>query len=201
MNFDYCLQTQKKKNKNNKNHSTVIHNVYFLVLDYLEPWLNFMIVSMFVLESRQAGDVQNPEPQTQWLSVNARLDTLSLNFPVYKVKIFQNVTQNLLSQNFVNLLHLSSLMNVKIKLDLKTFKRKNLVLVFWNFLVLCTNLKSCMYTPESQNRIWSTPTLMQVAKFFWPSTDGHSPVESFFCLIIHSKTTTQRHSAFGIANR
>ena len=133
MNFDYCLQTQEK-NKNNKNHSTVIHNVYFLVLDYLEPWLNFMIVSVFVLESRQVGDVQNPEPQTQWLSVNARLDTLSVNFPVYKVKIFQNVTQNLLSQNCVNLLHLSPLMNVKIKLDLKTFKRKNLVLVFWNFL-------------------------------------------------------------------
>ena len=64
MNFDYCLQTQEK-NKNNKNHSSVIHNVYFLVLDYLEPWLNFMIVSMFVLESRQVGDVQNPEPQAQ----------------------------------------------------------------------------------------------------------------------------------------
>ena len=63
---------------------------------------------MFVWEgeSRQVGDVQNREPQTRWLSVNARLDTLSLNFPVCWVEIFQNVTQNLLSQNYVNLLYL-----------------------------------------------------------------------------------------------
>ena len=77
MNFDYCLQT-KEKNKNKK-HSTVMSNFYFLVLD----WLNLMIVWMFVLESWQVGNVGNCEPQTQWLSVNARLDTLSLNFPVY----------------------------------------------------------------------------------------------------------------------
>ena len=32
--------------------------------------------------------------------------TLCLNFPVYWVEIFQNVTHNLLSQNYINLLHL-----------------------------------------------------------------------------------------------
>ena len=66
-----CKQKKQK-------HLTVVHNFYFLVLDYLESWLNLMIVSMFVLESRQVGDI------------------LSLNFPVYWVEIFQNVTQNLL---------------------------------------------------------------------------------------------------------
>ena len=85
--------------KKTKKHSNVINNFYFLVLDYLESWLNLIIVSMFVLESRQVEDVRNREPQTRWLSVNARLGTLSLNFSVYWVQIFQNVTQNLLSQN------------------------------------------------------------------------------------------------------
>ena len=55
-----------------------MNDSHFLVLDYLEAWHNLMIVSMFVLESRQVGDI------------------LSLNFPVYWVEIFQNVTQNLL---------------------------------------------------------------------------------------------------------
>ena len=82
-----------------------INNFHFLVLDCLEFWLNLMIVSVFISESRQVGDVQNPEPQTR-LSANARFDTLSLNLPVYWVEIFQNVTQNLLSQNYVNLLHI-----------------------------------------------------------------------------------------------
>ena len=53
----------KRKKKTKTKHSTVINNVYF-VLDYLESWLNFMIVSMFILESRQMGDVRNCEPQT-----------------------------------------------------------------------------------------------------------------------------------------
>ena len=64
-----------------------------------------MIVWMFVLDSRQVGNVGNCEPQTQWLSVNARLGTLRLNFPVYWFEIFPNVIQNLFSQNYVNLLH------------------------------------------------------------------------------------------------
>ena len=37
------------------------------------------------------------------------------------------------------------MMNAKTKLDLKRFKRKNLVLIFRNFLTLCTNLKPYMY--------------------------------------------------------
>ena len=94
-----------KRKKKNKKHSTVINDFYLLVSDYLESWLNFMIVSMFILEIRQVGDVRNCEPQTQWLSLNSRLDT-SLNFLVYWVEIFQNAIQNLLSQNYVNLLHL-----------------------------------------------------------------------------------------------
>ena len=59
-NFVYCLQT-KEKNKNKKKHQTVI-NVYFFVVDYLESWLNLMIASMFLLESRQVEDIQNREP-------------------------------------------------------------------------------------------------------------------------------------------
>ena len=54
---------------------------FFLVSDYLETWLNLMTVSIFFLKSRQG------EPQTRWLSVNARLDTFSLDFPFYRVKI------------------------------------------------------------------------------------------------------------------
>ena len=141
-----------------------------------------MIVSMFVLESR-LGDVRNREPQTRWLSANARFDTLSINFPVYWVEILENGTQSLLSQNYANLLYLLPLMNVKTKLDPKTFKRNNLVLIFWNFLVLCTNPKFCVYSPESQkNTIWSTPTLPWAAESFWPSTVANfsdSPVVSF----------------------
>ena len=37
-----------------------------------------MNVLMFVLDSRQVGDAWSHEPQTRWLSINARLDTLSL---------------------------------------------------------------------------------------------------------------------------
>ena len=64
MNFDYCLQTKKKRtkktkkkkqNKTKKKQSTVINNFYPLALDYLESWLILMIVSVFVLESRQMG--------------------------------------------------------------------------------------------------------------------------------------------------
>ena len=72
------------------------------------------------------------------------------------------------------------LMNMKMKLDSKRFKRKNLVLIFWNFLFLCTNIKSCVYSPESQNKFWSTPTFLWAGEFFWPSTDAHSPIVSFF---------------------
>ena len=43
----------------------MINNFHFLVLDYLKSCLNLMIVSMFVLESRQVRDVQNSEHQTQ----------------------------------------------------------------------------------------------------------------------------------------
>ena len=73
MNSDYCLETKKKtKSKNKKNpnkqkqkqqHSNALN--YFLVFDYLKSWLNLMIVLMFVLESRQVGNVQNHEPQTR----------------------------------------------------------------------------------------------------------------------------------------
>ena len=100
-----CKQKKKAKTKIKK-HSAVINNFYFFVLDYLGSWLNLMIVSMFVLESRQVRVIQNHKPQTQRLSINAKLDTLSLKFPVYWVKIFQNVTENLLSQNYINHLHL-----------------------------------------------------------------------------------------------
>ena len=63
MNFDYCLQTKKKRTKKTpkkqkktkKKQSTVINNFYPLALDYLESWLILMIVSVFVLESRQVG--------------------------------------------------------------------------------------------------------------------------------------------------
>ena len=72
------------------------------------------------------------------------------------------------------------LMNVKTKLDWKRFKRKNFVLIFWNFLVLCTILKSCVYSPEIQHTIWSNPTLLWAVDFFWPSTNAHSPVVSYF---------------------
>ena len=44
---------QKKKTKTIKKHSTVINNFYFFVLNF---------VLMFVLESRQVGDVQNLVP-------------------------------------------------------------------------------------------------------------------------------------------
>ena len=73
------VTSKPKKKTTTKKYSTVIDNFYFLVLDYLKSWLNLVIVSMFILESRQVGDVRNREPQTRWLSVNARVDTLSLN--------------------------------------------------------------------------------------------------------------------------
>ena len=144
MNFDYCLQT--KKNKSKKKHSTVINNFYFFVLDYLEPWLNLIIISVFILESRQAGEVRNREPQTRWLLVNARIDTLSLNFAVYWVEIFQIVTQNLLSQNYVDLLHLYHAQRCKwchdvickcvILYSLRNITQKLLFLIFWYFAFL-----------------------------------------------------------------
>ena len=91
------------------------------------------------------------------------------------------------------------LMNLKPKLDLKIFKRKNLVLIFWNFLEVCTNLKSCMYSTESQRKIWSTPTLLWAVDFFWPSTDAHSPIVSFLTWL--NTAITQGHSTCGIVNR
>ena len=48
---------------------------------------------------------------------------------------------------------------------------------FW--VIIKKNVKSCMCLPESQNTIWSTPTLLWVPDFFWPSTDRHSLVVSF----------------------
>ena len=151
----------------------MINNFYFLALDYLESWLNLVIVSLFVLDSRQVGEVWNREPQTRWLSINARPDTLSLNFIVYWVKIFENLTQNSLSQNCVNLLHFyhtqSSVQTTITKVE--------------------KNFKSWVYSLESQNKIWSTPTILWAADFFWPGIDRHSPVVSFY-LIINSKTGT-----------
>ena len=115
-NFDYCLQTKEKNQSNKNTFNWVIHNFHFLVLDYLESWLNLMIVSVFVLESRQVGNIQNHESQTQWLSISARLNT------IYRVKIFQNVTQNLLSQNYANLLY-TSLSYTKFSIYRKQFQR------------------------------------------------------------------------------
>ena len=93
-----------------------------------------MIVSMFVLESRREGGGQGEggsggggkgrdgEPQTRWMSVNAKFNTVSLKFTVYSVKIFQI------------------------------------------FLILSTNLRSCMYTPKNESTIWNTPDLLWAAE-------------------------------------
>ena len=81
MRFDYCLQTQEK-NKSNKKTFNCDKQYYFLVLDYLEFWLNLIIFSMLVSDSMQVWNLRNREPQTRWPSVNARLDTFSFNFPV-----------------------------------------------------------------------------------------------------------------------
>ena len=43
----------KEKTKATKKHSTVVNNFYFIVLIYLECWLNLLVVSMSVLESRR----------------------------------------------------------------------------------------------------------------------------------------------------
>ena len=55
---------------------------------------------------------------------------------------------------------------------------------FKKFLVLCTNHKFCVYLPESQtkkiikyNLKLSNPSVSY--KFFWASTDAHSPVVGF----------------------
>ena len=80
-----------------------------------------------------------------------------------------------------------SLKNVKMKLDSKWFKRKNIVLIFRNSFVLCRNLKSCINSPENQNTIWSTPTLLWAADFFWPSIDAHSPIMNFFTWLYTAK--------------
>ena len=50
------------------------------------------------LKKRQMGEVRNRELQTRCQSGNARLGTLSLNFLIDWVEIFQNVTQNVLSK-------------------------------------------------------------------------------------------------------
>ena len=138
----------------------MINNFYFLVLDYLKSSLNLMIVSMFVLQSRQVEDVQNCEPQTLWLSINARLDNLSLNFPVYWVKIFQNMTQPIIpkQQNLLRLYQTQRSVQKTIpkviikknvnfvckwcdliftwKHNTETWKHKLLFLVFWYFAFL-----------------------------------------------------------------
>ena len=51
------MPASEKKIKITKKHSTVTNSIYFLVLNYLKSWLNLLIVSMFVLESRQVGDI------------------------------------------------------------------------------------------------------------------------------------------------
>ena len=56
----------KEKTKATKKHPTVVNNFYFIVLIYLECWLNLLVVSMSVLESRQGGGgICNQEPKTQ----------------------------------------------------------------------------------------------------------------------------------------
>ena len=94
-----------------------------------------MIVSMFVLESRQMGDIWNCEPQTWWLSISSRLDTISLNFPVYWFEIFQNMTQNPLSQNYVNGLHLYQTQNsVQKTIPKVIIKNSNFVCKWYDFI-------------------------------------------------------------------
>ena len=53
--FPNLPENKKNKIKNNKKHSPLTNNFYFLVLDCLEYWLTLMIVSIFVLESSQVG--------------------------------------------------------------------------------------------------------------------------------------------------
>ena len=53
---------ERKQQKQQKQNSTAINNCYFLVLNYLESWLNLLIVSMFVLKCWQVGDIQNRKP-------------------------------------------------------------------------------------------------------------------------------------------
>ena len=52
----------KEKTKATKKHPIVVNNFYFIVLIYLECWLNLLVVSMSVLERRQVGDICNQEP-------------------------------------------------------------------------------------------------------------------------------------------
>ena len=59
--MNFIIAGKLKKKRTNK--KTFSNNFYFLVLDYLESWLNLMIVSMFILESKQVVDVQNCQPQ------------------------------------------------------------------------------------------------------------------------------------------
>ena len=61
-------------------------------------------------------------PKLDWASMQG--STLSLNLPVYWVEIFQNVTQNLLSQNYVNLLHLHHTQSSVQKTVTKVIKRR-----------------------------------------------------------------------------
>ena len=147
---------ERKKQKQNKNHSTVTNNFYFLVSEF---WLNLMIVSMFVLESRQVVHSKSWTPNTM-TERQCKAQHSPFYFPVYWVEIFQNP----------------------------------------NFPKLYANLKSFSYLPESQNTIWSTPTLLCAADFFWPSTSAHSPVASFFTLL-YTARPLQRHLACGIVNR
>ena len=99
MNLNYCLQRKEKiKNKKTFNCDKLFLFSCFRLLEFL---LNLMIVSMFVLDSRQEGDIWNCELQIWWPGINVRLETLPNstlytllnNFPVYWVEIFQNVTQ------------------------------------------------------------------------------------------------------------
>ena len=93
------------KRKTTKEKKSTVTNFCFLILDYLESWFNLMIISVVYFREQASADVQNCEPQTQRLSINATLKTCSLIFLVYWVKIFQNVTQNLICQNYVQTLN------------------------------------------------------------------------------------------------
>ena len=87
MDFDNCQQLREKnpKTKQNKNHSTVRNNFYFLVSEF---WLSLMLVSMFVLESRQVVHSKSWTPNTM-TERQCKAQHSPFYFPVYWVEIFQ----------------------------------------------------------------------------------------------------------------
>ena len=92
------------------------------------------------------------------------------------------------------------LMNVKMKLDSKRFKRKSLVLIFWNFPVLCTNLKSCAFAWNSKHNLMHSNSSVGCRVFLTHHGCALTHSEPSWP-IIYIKTTTQRHLACDIVNR